>query len=61
MQKCQWNECSNKATKEVSRIVHDNVQKIPNTYSSETETIVVCDEHLEEARKEYPEMVNDIP
>jgi hypothetical protein len=60
MTKCQWNNCTNQATKEVSRIVHDAGPKEPNTLSGEVETIAVCDDHLGKAQTEYSDTVNPI-
>ena len=63
---CDFAGCPNQATKQASRSIEGEEQDRRRTYTDNSSTlpmlelIRVCDEHVEEARKKYPQ-VEDFP
>ena len=59
MERCQWGNCTNAATHRASRVMQNATPRNPGELSVEVESIEVCEDHVEEARKEY-DSVNPI-
>ncbi|HVQ40358.1 MAG TPA: hypothetical protein VMS31_22645 [Pyrinomonadaceae bacterium] len=66
MSKCQFQSCTNDAEKVLGRPTTDEEQNMRRTDSGALKwefqvKTQVCNEHLAEAQKEYPYVVNEEP
>ncbi len=67
MSKCEWNNCTNDADKVVYRMSTDEEREKSSIFSERGGSfttmleISVCNDHLEEAQKEYPHIANKTP
>jgi len=67
MSRCQWNDCINDATKVVYRSATDDEYRRSLVVSERGASwtgmihISVCEDHLNEAQKQYPWIANKDP
>jgi hypothetical protein len=66
MSRCQWKQCPNDATKVVGREPTEEQDRSQIKFERGASwdfvsRIAVCDDHLEEARIEYPFIANEAP
>lgn len=67
MSKCQWNDCTNNASKVVQRLATKQEQEEGTRMNERGFTVPmlveksVCDEHVKDAQKESFDVVDQVP